>query len=144
MTDNKSRKPVMIKTEDLPVPNCALLMKPEFIEHIPGESITFSFPVLEEYLNPGRTMQGGFITAAFDNVFGPLSLLEMNSFYVTTVNISTSYHRPVFAGEILKITAYVKTKGRKKLHMTADACNGEGQLVASATSDYILMEQRTE
>lgn len=140
MQGNDNNNTGHLSIEDLPLPNCAAFMKPKFIEYLPGEKLTFSFPVQDEYLNPGQAMQGGFITAAFDNVFGPLSLLEMKSSYTTTITLTTSYHRPIFAGDMLTVTAYMKSKGRRKIHMLADAFNKEGKLVASATCDYFLTE----
>ena len=131
-----------INLEELPLPNCAAFMKPKFIEYSSGEKLTFTFPVREEYLNPAQAMQGGFITAAFDNVFGPLSLLEMKSSYTTTITLTTSYHRPIFAGDELTVTAWLKNKGRRKVHMTADAYNSAGKLVATATCDYMLAEPK--
>lgn len=122
------------------VPNCAVFMRAEFIEYIPGEKLTFSFPVQDIYLNPAQSMQGGFITAAFDNVFGPLSLLEMKSSYTTTITLTTSYHRPIFAGDKLTVTAYIKNMGRRKIHMQADAFNHNKKLIATATCDYLLAE----
>jgi acyl-coenzyme A thioesterase PaaI-like protein len=38
-------------------------------------SLKAKFPVLEAYLNPFGSMQGGMIAAAVDNVIGPLSFL---------------------------------------------------------------------
>ena len=40
-----------------------------------SRSITVKIPVLEAWLNPYGTMQGGMINAAIDNAVGPLSLL---------------------------------------------------------------------
>ena len=54
-------------------PNCFTAMKADVLHYESRMSLTVRFPVLEESLNPLRTMQGGFIVAAFDNVFGPLS-----------------------------------------------------------------------
>jgi acyl-coenzyme A thioesterase PaaI-like protein len=56
-------------------PNCFIAMKAEFVVYESRRSLTVSFPVMEESLNPLRAMQGGFLVAAFDNVFGPLSYL---------------------------------------------------------------------
>jgi len=74
MTD--INKPKQDKEEILNIkpgmaPNCFNFMQGQIIE-FSGERMTIAFPVLESYLNPGGSMQGGFITAAFDNVFGPL------------------------------------------------------------------------
>ena len=39
------------------------------------KSIVVKIPILENWLNPYRTMQGGMIVAAIDNAIGPLSML---------------------------------------------------------------------
>ena len=39
------------------------------------KSLIIKLPVLEQWLNPYGTMQGGMIDAAIDNAVGPLSLL---------------------------------------------------------------------
>ncbi|HHV72301.1 MAG TPA: hypothetical protein GXX38_06800 [Clostridia bacterium] len=46
---------------------CLKLIKPKFINYTPGESLTYFCPVLHSYLNDRKIMQGGFISAAFDN-----------------------------------------------------------------------------
>ena len=51
-------------------PNCSVAMKEEVLHYESCTSLAVKFPVLEVSLNPLRTMQGGFIVAAFDNVFG--------------------------------------------------------------------------
>lgn len=120
-----------------PVPHCFTFMQAQVIEYKEGQRLTVSFPVLENYLNPAGSMQGGFITAAFDNVFGPLCYSATHTTYTTTVDIITSYHRPIWAGDELTITATVKSQGKTKIHMMAEAYNRENKLIATATTDYI-------
>lgn len=120
-----------------PVPNCFKFMQGRVIDYVVGESLTISFPVLEIYLNPAGTMQGGFITAAFDNVFGPLCYSLTRTTKTTTIDISTSYHRPILQGDELIITAAVKVLGKTKIHMTAEAYNRDKKLIATATTNYI-------
>lgn len=129
------------KTDLGPVPHCFSFMQARVIEYVDGKSLTIGFPVLEDYLNPARTMQGGFITAAFDNVFGPLCYSATRTTATTTVDISTSYHRPIFAGDELIITATVKSQGRTKIHMMAEAYNREKKLIATATTNYIHIDR---
>ncbi|QGU00068.1 hypothetical protein SYNTR_1474 [Candidatus Syntrophocurvum alkaliphilum] len=119
------------------LPNCFQTMNAEFLKYVPDESISVVLPVLEEHLNPGGAMQGGFITAAFDNVFGPLAQLTLQSFGVATIMLSTNYHRPIFSGDNIKITAEVKMKGRTMIHMIAEAYNNEGKLIATANTTYV-------
>lgn len=120
-----------------PVPHCFSFMQARVIDYVAGQSLTIGFPVLESYLNPARTMQGGFITAAFDNVFGPLCYSVTGTPKTTTVDINTSYHRPIMEGDELIITATVKAQGKTKIHMLAEAYNQNKQLIATATTNYI-------
>lgn len=137
---NRSGKP-SAQIDLGPVPPCFSFMQSQVIDFEEGRRLTVSFPVLENYLNPGGTMQGGFITAAFDNVFGPLCYSATHTTFTTTVNIITSYHRPIFTGDELIITAEVKTQGKTKIHMTAEAYNRENKLIATATTDYIYINR---
>lgn len=114
-------------------PNCFLAMKGEFVQYESRESLTASFPVLEENLNPLRTMQGGFLAAAFDNVFGPLSYVAARNPCVT-INLNTEFIRPVEVGDRLTITAKVVSRGMQILYMTGEAVNSKNKLVAIGTA----------
>lgn len=118
-------------------PNCFISMQGRLVDYSHSNSLTIAFPVLENYLNPAGSMQGGFITAAFDNVFGPLCHATTGTGATTTVDINTSYHRPIFAGDELIITATAKSQGRSKVHMVAEAFNKNNKLIATATTNYI-------
>lgn len=121
-------------------PPCYLHMKAELIRYDPEEGLTVAFPVVESYLNPAGTMQGGFITAAFDNVFGPLCYLATGTRASAMLDINNSYHRPALAGDRLTISARVKTKGRTVVHMEGEAYNQENKLVASAHCNYMIIK----
>lgn len=122
-------------------PNCFIMMDGQMEEYVAGKSLAVSFPVKDDYLNPAGTMQGGIITAAFDNVFGPLCLLASGTPMTTTLDIHTVYHKPIFADDTLRVKAEVKTSGRTKVYMTAEAFNMQGVLIASATSTYIHLRK---
>ncbi len=122
-----------------PAPPCYTTMKARLIGHKPGTELTVAFPVYETYVNPAGSMQGGYITAAFDNVFGPLCYRASGTGASAMVDINTSYHRPVFPGDELTITARVKAKGKRIIHMEGEAYNKENKLVASASCDYMVL-----
>lgn len=124
-----------------PIPHCFTSMQGQVVAFDEGRSMTVGFPVLKNYLNPAQTMQGGFITAAFDNVFGPLCYSATKTTATTTVGIITSYHRPIMEGDELIITATVKTQGKTKIHMMAEAYNRDNKLIATASCDYIHINQ---
>ena len=121
-----------------PAPPCYTSMQACLIGHKPNTELTVAFPVLEYYVNPAGSMQGGLITAAFDNVFGPLCYRASGTPASAMVDINTSYHRPVFPGDELTITARVKARGKRIIHMEAEAYNREKKLVASASCDYMI------
>jgi uncharacterized protein (TIGR00369 family) len=121
-------------------PNLFVFMQGRMIDFNGNERLTIAFPVLESYLNPGGSMQGGFITAAFDNVFGPLCQAVTGTKATTTVDLYTNYHRPIFAGDELVITASIIVKGKTKIHMTGAAYNQANQLIATASTNYIYLK----
>lgn len=123
-----------------PAPPCYTSMKARLTGYKPDSELTVTFPVVEAYLNPAGSMQGGIITAAFDNVFGPLCYRASGTPASAMVHINTSYHRPVFAGDELTITARVKTNGKRIVHMEGEAYNREKKLVASAHCDYMILK----
>lgn len=119
-------------------PPCYTNMKARLTGHKPDIELTVAFPVIEAYVNPAGSMQGGIISAAFDNVFGPLCYRASKTPASAMVHMNTSYHRPVFPGDELTITARVKSKGKRIVHMEAEAYNREKKLVASAHCDYMI------
>jgi acyl-coenzyme A thioesterase PaaI-like protein len=58
------------------------------------------------------------------------------------VDIYTVFHRPVFPGDELVITARVKTMGKRTIHMEAEAYNQENKLVASASCNYMRLIEK--
>lgn len=120
-------------------PPCFSSMQGSVVDFVVGEDMTVSFPVLDSYLNPAGSMQGGLIGAAFDNVFGPLCWIASGTPGGVMTEMTTAYHRPIFKGDWLTIRAYVKVKGRRKIHMLADAYNNERKLIATAAATYLLL-----
>ena len=114
-------------------PNCFVSMKAEFVEYISRESLTVSFPVMDESLNPLSTMQGGFLVAAFDNVFGPLSYLAAQR-PCLTLTLNTNFIRPVPRGDRLTVTAKVVSRSREVLHLEARAFDSKQKLVATSSA----------
>ncbi len=121
--------------------NCVATMQPEYVSYKPGESVTFKFPILEMFLNPRRSMQGGFVGAAFDNVFGILVLLETKRKEMATIDLSVNYIKPIFVGDELYITTYIKSKGNTICSLYGEAKNKEGKLIATSTTNIMLIQQ---
>lgn len=130
----------IIKEHDSP--NCVELMQRELIEYDEGVSLTCVYPVLEIYSNPRKSMQGGFIGAAFDNTFGALVYLTTNNMNMATIDLNVSYHKPIYENDRLTVTVYIKSLGRTLIHLTGEAFDQEGNLIASSTSNFLMLEKR--
>lgn len=127
-----------LEDDTIPIPQCILIMDPELVEYIPGEHLTISFPVKDTYLNGNNVMQGGFIGAAFDNVFGIMVFLEKQCYDMSTIDIQLNYHYPLAQGDKLVITTYLKHNGKTILHMNAEGFNKDGKLAATAYTNIII------
>jgi uncharacterized protein (TIGR00369 family) len=121
-------------------PECFSLMKAEYVDYESRMMLKISFPVLPEYLNPMKSMQGGFIAAAFDNVIGPLSYLAARATCVS-LDMHTNFIRPIYAGDLLTITARVVIRGRSTMNISAEGVNAKGKLVASCSSHLIIVKK---
>ncbi|MGI5921002.1 MAG: PaaI family thioesterase [Syntrophomonadaceae bacterium] len=120
-------------------PNCVLFMKQEFVEYVVGESATYAYPVLEVYANPRGGMQGGFISAAFDNTFGALVHMITKHLQIVTLNLNVSYHKPIYVNDKLIVTAFLKSNGKTIMHLIGEAYDTHQNLIATATSSFFLL-----
>jgi uncharacterized protein (TIGR00369 family) len=120
-------------------PNCFVSMQATFLDYESRRSLSVEFPVLDESLNPLQTMQGGFIAAAFDNVFGPLSYLAARIPCVT-LNLNTQYIRPIASGDRLTVRAAVISRNSQVLQMTGEAFNSRNKLIATASATATIVK----
>ena len=119
-------------------PNCFLHMQAVYAHYESRSSLTVKFPVRTESLNPVGVMQGGYIPAAFDNVFGPLSYLAARR-PCSTLDLHTQFVRSVKPGDTLTVKATVVSRGISTMLLTGEAFNGRGKLVASASANVVIM-----
>lgn len=111
-------------------------MEGEFVSlDLNGDSLVTRFPVLESYLNPYRSVQGGIIAAAVDNTLGPLSMVVAPP--NVTRRLEMKYSRPVTpeSDHITVTGRLVERKGRY-LTFSAEVRDSEGRLVARARATH--------
>jgi uncharacterized protein (TIGR00369 family) len=120
-------------------PNCYRWMNVTAVRYESRTSLTIALPVKEEMLNPMGVMQGGFITAAFDNAFGPLSYAAART-PCTTLDLHTQYIRPIPVGDVLTVAVRVVSRGPVSMHLAGDAHNSKGKLIATCTANMIVMK----
>ncbi len=128
--------------EKMAEPNCVKMMQREFIEYVVGKSATFAFPVLEMYSNPRKSMQGGFIGAAFDNTFGALVYLTTNEMNMATIDMNVTYHKPIYENDRLIVTVFLRSLGKTIIHLVGEAYDSKNNLIASATTNITLLDRK--
>lgn len=121
------------------IPPCVETLQGRATEVVPNEKVTHIFPVQEQFCNVVGSMQGGFITAAFDNVFGHLGYLISGDQQIASLDISTSFHRPIFPGDELRITVHLRYRGKMAAYMEGQAVNKQDKLIASAQTHIVFI-----
>lgn len=105
-----------------------------------GGVLETRFPVLEAYLNPYGTLQGGMVAAAVDNTLGPLSMLVAPP--NVTRRLQMKYSRPV-TPDLGYITVQGKLVARdgRWLTFSAEVRAPDGALLARAQAVHWIVEE---
>lgn len=115
-------------------------MKGEVVDYdMEKETLTNSFPVLPEQLNPYGNMQGGMIAAAIDNTIGPLSLLVSPPNF--TRHMELKYGKVISPDlEFIYVKARFVEKKKRMLYFEAVVENSAGDRLASAKSIHWVID----
>lgn len=98
------------------------MLDPEFISCDPQElTVTLRFSVDHWQINRGGTLHGGILAAMFDLTFGALTRAALDSDFVPTVEMSTTYIRPVMADDMVLIEVRILNKGKQLTHLFGEA-----------------------
>lgn len=115
----------------LPPPTLAELQL-EYLEIVPGEKMSAKVPFQKRFTNPVGLYQGGFLSAALDEVFGPLSYVSSGSACMT-LSLNVTY-LGAFKDDHCIIEAFVLKKTKNFIFMRADVKSPNGDLIAHAES----------
>ena len=121
-------------------PPVFVAMQGEFLElDLDRGSLTARFPVLESYLNPYGSMQGGMVAAAVDNTLGPLSVLVAPP--NVTRRLEMTYSRPVTLDmQYAVVTAQLLERKDRWLFLKADARTPSGVRLARAKATHWILD----
>lgn len=121
---------------------------PPVFEAMKGEVVSFDaekeifvnkFPVLKEYFNPYRVVQGGVIAAAIDNTIGPLSMLVAPPNFTRYLNLKYGKTVPPEA-DYIWVTATYTGKKKRQLFFEAVVHDGKGNKFASAKAIHWVVD----
>ena len=98
--------------------------------------LTFS----EKCLNPFKTMQGGMIASALDEVTSiSVNILTKDKMLPSSTDIHVTFHRPIFIGKVIG-TAKILKLGKTIVSVEGKLYSLDGKLSASALHTAILIE----
>ncbi|HXH30127.1 MAG TPA: PaaI family thioesterase [Bacteriovoracaceae bacterium] len=124
----------------LPPPSLAEL-KLEYLKVEPGVTIRARLPFLRKFTNPVGLYQGGFLSAAIDEVFGPLSYLTAGR-PCMTLSMNVTFIR-AFEEKMAHclVDAVVVRKTTNLIFMRADVLTQEGEMLAHAQSHVTILRE---
>ena len=125
-------------------PNCDLTLGLECLDKsTPGRSV-WQMTADERFENPAGIMQGGFVAALCDSSMGAaaVTFAEGRKVSVANAEIKVSFLAPVRRGAVLRCEAVVVSGGARTAFVEASVTSEEDQLVARASSTYLLRERQ--
>lgn len=114
-------------------------MKGQFLHFNSQEwALSARFPILNEYLNPYGTLQGGIISALIDNTIGPLSFLAARP--NVTRHLEVTFNRSITPDlAYVEVTARLSEQNHPKLTFKAAVRDPEGNLMARARATHYIL-----
>lgn len=101
------------------------------------DGLEVAFTVREEMTNPAEVLHGGIVAAMADEMVGSTVLIFSGGRYHASVNLSVDFLAPARVGETVIARSRVIRQGRRLVNAECTLRNGDGQILARATSNLI-------
>ena len=124
-------------------PNCDLTLGLVCTDKSEPGRTTWQAAADERFANPAGVVQGGFLAAIADSAMGAAAVtyaLREPGRKVSSANVEmkASFFRPARVGALLTCVATVVSGGERVVFCEAESSDGDGRLVAKASSTYVL------
>ncbi len=125
---------------NLSLPPLSMLeLKLEYTKVEPGILLEAKFPFQKRFTNPVGLMQGGFLAAAMDDIFGPLSYMTAQR-PCMTLSMNVTYLRAFSEkDQEVILTGKVIQKTKSFIFMRVEVKNNQGDIVATADSHVSIL-----
>ena len=142
-TDVKPKSNRKLQTPQVP-PNCDLTLGMVCVDKQQPGTTVWRMKADERFSNPVGAMQGGFIAAFCDSAMGASSLTWHRGRQVYSFNaeMKISLMRPVILPAELTCVAKVVSGGRRVVFAEAEVSDQSGNLVAKASSTFLISERQ--
>lgn len=148
--ENMEQWLAQLEHPDNPISNQGVLshLKPHFVScDFEKKEVCIAFEALPWELNPGGSLHGGILITCFDVTFGLTCHYYAKQHMVTTVNLTTTFLKPVLLGDIVHYHVRITNLGRTLISMIAEGHverNGKDVLVATATATFMKLDKTFE
>lgn len=124
-------------------PNCDLTLGMVCTDKSEPGVTVWTMRADERFGNPVGIIQGGFLAAMCDSAMGASSVTWAGDRKVFSANaeMKVSFLKPVSVGATLTCTARVISGGQRAAFVEAEVVDGDGRLVAKASSTYMLRDR---
>jgi uncharacterized protein (TIGR00369 family) len=126
-------------------PNCDLTLGLVCLDKSVLGTTTWQMRADERFLNPAGLVQGGFLSAMLDSAMGASAVTGAGDrkVFVANTEMKVSFLRSALLEDVLTCTAQVLKSGSVISFLEGRIVNQRGELVATASSTYLIRE-RTE
>lgn len=138
LAQNKEQLKAQGVDAQLPPPSM-LELQIEYLEATPGKKIRGKVPFQKRFTNPIRTYQGGILSAAMDDHFGPLSYITAER-PCTTLSLNVTFLK-AFTEKMgfCIVEAEVLQKTKSFIFMRATVTSPEGDILAHGESHVSIL-----
>ena len=149
MTDEKPKKDLPTKEEIAKrfverekIPLCSQTLNSRIVAADPVQDVLkMEFRPDKKMCNANGVVQGGFVSAMLDDMFGPLSVFATWPGYtMSSLELKTSYLAAVKPDTLVLGEAWVVKMGRSVCFMEAKLTDENGKLLATASTSCLKQE----
>jgi uncharacterized protein (TIGR00369 family) len=124
-------------------PNCDLTLGLVCLDKTEPGRTTWQAVADERFANPAGIVQGGFLAAIADSAMGAAAVTYAvqepgRKVFSANVEMKASFLRPARVGSVLTCRASVISGGDRIVFCEAEIADGDGRLVAKASSTYLI------
>ena len=103
-----------------------------------GEIYKYELQFSKECLNPFKTVQGGMIASAIDEITSiSVNIFTKDEYLPSSTDIHISFHRPLFLGKVIGTAKIIKL-GKQIVSVQGKLFTSSGKIAASGLHTAVL------
>lgn len=104
----------------------------------PKDGVSFTWKIRREHCNSAGNLQGGFLAAAVDGLFGATCAAHIpDDMYPAMAEMKVSFLRPVTEGDTITAQARVLKAGKRVIFVEGEVLNDAGELIAKVSGTEV-------